>query len=101
MRMDGLGFGEAVSTLNSDFHVGLDASKPDYRTRKRLRTEARAERGMKAVYAKRKEEYLMLCKLHAVLYGQLLDKPDTELAEYIDRLDALLDLLWGWTERRH
>jgi DNA primase len=90
----GLSFVDAVKKLNDDFRLGITTEKPDYRTQKRLRFEARIRRSEEKEQEDRRREYLRMCKLHAVLYRQsLLEPEDAELAAYIDRLDSFLDLL--------
>jgi DNA primase len=90
----GLSFREAVAKLNNDFGLGIANAKPDYRTQKKLRLEARANRSMKEMYEERRRECLMLCKLHAVLYRQHLREPDNAgLKKYVENLEDFLDVL--------
>jgi DNA primase len=104
----GLSFSGAIEKLAGDFGLEMRSERADYRTQKKLRTEARIKRNMNAMYEERRRDYLNLCKLHAVLYGQLLrnlDKAKREpgnaelardnedLAEYVDNLDLFLDML--------
>jgi hypothetical protein len=101
MDLFGLSFRDALAKLSTDFGIAevspITPAQREYeeaviRFNERLAREEKAER------EERRREYLRLCKLHAMLYRQLVTGPyddafKAELAEYLTELEMKIDIL--------
>lgn len=94
MNYHGIGFTQAIVKLDSDFQLGLVGRKPTRRERDQEVENRRIERAFQAHKKELHQEYLTLCKVHAILFRRLCDGEEW-LEGIVERLDWILDDFTG------